>query len=181
MRLRRALQIGLLLTLFWLPTPAAQAHAELVSSIPAVGSHVSALPSQVSVTFDGALLTLDGAKTNVLIVKDPQGSEIDAKNSNVSGATLTVGINPTAMSGKFLVSWRVVSGDGHPEEGLYQFTVGDVQSATGSSQSAIETPIPIAAGPNFWKRYETRLLLLLGFVLAVGIWFRFERARRKLE
>lgn len=186
MRLRRALQFGLLMTLFWLPSPSAQAHAELVASSPAVGSHIGVLPSQVSVTFDGNLLTIGGSKTNVLVVRDPQGTQIDAQNSRVSGATLTVDVNPATVTGEFSVSWRVVSGDGHPEEGSYRFTVGGLQSAISPAPSALATPSPAPAkssvtAPNFWSRYGSRLLLLVAGVLAVGIWIRFERARRKLE
>lgn len=186
MRFRRLIQFGLLATLLWLPTPLAQAHAELVSSNPVVGAHLDALPTQVEVTFDGNLLTIGGAKTNVLIVKDPQGSQVDAKNSHVSGATLTVDVNPVTETGKFTVSWRVVSSDGHPEEGSYQFTVG--QASVSASPTPSESPSPItsvpvksANGKDFWSHYGTRLGLLLAAALAIGIWIRFERARRKVE
>lgn len=186
MRFSRVIQFGVLTILLWLPVPLAQAHAELVSSNPAIGAHLDVLPSQIEVTFDGNLLTIGGAKTNVLIVKDPQGSQIDAKNSHVSGATLAVDVNPVTASGEFTVSWRVVSSDGHPEEGSYQFTVGQATvsaSSTPSESSSPITSVPVksANGKGFWTRYGTRLELLLAAALAVAIWIRFERARRKVE
>lgn len=186
MRFRRIIQCGLLTTLLWLPLPLAQAHAELVSSNPASGARLDALPSQIEATFDGNLLTIGGAKTNVLIVKDPQGSQIDAKNSRVSGATLTVDVNPVAATGEFTVSWRVVSSDGHPEAGSYQFTVSQTYASASPtpSESSIpktSTPVKSASSEDFWTRYDTRLLLFLVAAVAVGIWVRFERARRKLE
>lgn len=186
MRFSRVIQFGLLTTLLWLPAPLAQAHAELVSSNPAVGAHLDVLPQQVEVTFDGNLLTIGGAKTNVLTVKDHQGSQVDAKNSHVSGATLTVDLNPVTATGEFTVSWRVVSSDGHPEEGSYQFTVGQATasaSPTPSQSSPPITSVPVksATGDDFWSRYRTRLALLLAAAVALGIWIRFERARRKVE
>lgn len=183
MRLRRALQFALLSSLFWMSTPWAQAHAELVTSNPEVGAHLVALPSTVSVTFDGNLLTIGGAKTNVLTVTDPGGKEIDAKNSRVSGATLSVDVNPVATRGEFLVSWRVVSGDGHPEQSSYRFTVDSPSSITNPTPTptALPTPAPASQGLDFWARYRTRLLLLLGLAIAIGIWISFERARRKSE
>jgi len=183
MRLRRALKFALLFSLFWIPTPWAQAHAELVTSNPAVGSHLVALPSTVSVTFDGNLLTIGGAKTNVLTVTDPGGKEIDAKNSRVSGATLSVDVKPVTARGEFMVSWRVVSGDGHPEQSSYRFTVDSPSSITNptSTPVALPTPAPSSQGSDFWTRYRIRLLLLLGLAIAVGIWIGFERARRKSE
>ena len=117
MGFRRIFQLSLLSALVLLPLPSAQAHAERVASNPVAGAHLDVLPAQVEVTFDGNLLNIGSAKTNVLIVKDPQGRQIDAKNSQVSGAKLSVGVSPVTASGDFTVSWRVVSGDGHPEEG----------------------------------------------------------------
>lgn len=186
MRFSRVIQLGLVTSLLWLPAPLAQAHADLVSSNPAVGAHLDALPTRIEITFDGNLLTIGGAKTNVLIVKDPQGSQIDAMNSHVSGATLSVDVNPVTASGEFTVSWRVVSSDGHPEEGSYQFTVGQTTVSASptpseSTSPATSAPAPNASDEDFLTRYGTRLALLLAAALAVGIWIRFERARRKLQ
>ena len=176
---RRGFAFALLLTFFWTPTPSAQAHAELVTSSPQVGAYLDALPSQVAVTFDGNLLTIGGAKTNILTVTDPNGKEIDAKNSRVTGTTLTVELNPVSTVGEFVVGWRVVSGDGHPEQSSYRFTV--TGSSTISSPTPTPTPTATAKGQDFWARYETSLLLIFGLILAIGIWVGFERARRKAE
>lgn len=186
MRFPRMLRLGLLSALILLPLPTAQAHAELVSSNPVIGARLDNLPTQVSVTFDGNLLNIGNAKTNVLIVKDPQGRQIDAKNSQVSGAKLSVDISPVTTAGKFTVSWRVVSGDGHPEEGTYQFAVGQVAAITVPSPSTSMAPATprspqYAPAKDFWANYGTRLLLFLALVIGVGIWLGFERARRRLE
>lgn len=184
MRFRRILQLSLLSALVLLPLPSAQAHAELVASNPVAGAHLDALPAQVEVTFDGNLLNIGSAKTNVLVVKDPQGRQIDAKNSQVTGATLSVGVSPVTATGDFTVSWRVVSGDGHPEEGSYQFTVGTASAIPSPSTSmapSTSTSVQYEPKSDFWTRYGTRLLLLLAVAIGVGIWVRFERARRKLK
>ncbi len=186
MKFRRMLQLSLLSALALLPLPSAQAHAELVASNPAAGAHLDALPAQVVVTFDGNLLNIGGAQTNVLVVKDSQGRQIDAKNSHVTGATLSVGISPVVVTGEFTVSWRVVSGDGHPEEGSYQFTAGKgaalaVPSPSTSMAPATSTSVQDEPKSDFWNQYGTRLLLLLAASIGVGIWVRFERARRKLK
>ena len=179
----RMLRLSLLLVLIFLPLPSAQAHAELVFSNPAVGAHLAALPAQVEVTFDGNLLNIGSAKTNVLVVKDPQGGQIDAKNSHVSGAKLSVDVNPVTTAGEFSVSWRVVSGDGHPEEGAYQFTVGQVAASAVPTPSTSMSPAPLtlvqyAPKNNFWTRYGTRLLLFLAAAVGVVIWIVSERMRR---
>jgi len=178
--------LSLLAVLTLFPLPSAQAHAQLVASNPVAGAHLDALPTQVEVTFDGNLLNIGSAKTNVLIVKDGQGRQIDAKNSQESGAKLSVGVSPVTASGDFTVSWRVVSGDGHPEEGSYQFTVAQVITSglpTPITSVAPATATSVQHEPrnDFWTRYSTRFLLLFAAALGIGIWFRFERARRKLK
>ncbi len=179
MRLRRVFAFAVFLTFLW--PPSAQAHAELVTSSPPVGAHLNALPSHVTVTFDGNLLTIGGAKTNTLMVTDANGNEVDAKNSRLSGATLTVDLNPVSTTGEFVVSWRVVSGDGHPEQSSYRFTVNNPSAITSPTPTptALPTPTATANGPTFWARYGTRVLLVFGLVIAIGIWIGFERARRK--
>lgn len=180
MRFRRLVRFALLATLLFLPTPRAQAHADLVSSTPVAGARLDTLPTKIEVTFDGNLLTIGGAKTNVLMVKNPQGHQIDAKNSHVSGATLSVDLDPDTTTGQFEVSWRVVSSDGHPEEGSYLFSVGTTTASATPSPSESSSPVPSASSEGPWTRYGTRLMLALAGALAIGIWVRFERARRKL-
>lgn len=179
MRFRRLIPIALVTSLLCLPTPWAQAHAELVSSNPAAGAHLDALPTKVQVTFDGNLLTIGGAKTNVLMVRDPQGHQIDGMNSQVSGATLSVDVSPVVTIGQFEVSWRVVSGDGHPEEGSYTFSVGQKVVSETPSPSMSSSPMRSTTSEGFWDRYGTALLLVLVGAVAIGIWARFERARRR--
>jgi len=181
MRIRRLVPFSLLTALLFLPTPWAQAHAELVSSTPVAGARLDALPAKIEVTFDGNLLTIGGSKTNVLVVKGPQGQQIDAKNSHVSGATLSVDLNPETAIGQYEVSWRVVSSDGHPEEGSYRFNVGNVTASATPSPSQSPSPVVPVTGEGFWTRYGTRVMLGLVGILAIGIWARFERARRKLK
>lgn len=180
------LGMALMAALTLLPLPSAQAHAELVASNPTSDAHLGALPTKISVTFDANLLTIGGATTNVLIIKDPNGKQIDAKNSQVTGATLTVDTNPVTATGRFSVSWRVVSGDGHPEEGSYAFTVGTVVASPQATPTSTPTPTPTdvptapqSSGSELWTNYGTRMMLVLVGLLAVGIWAYFERARRK--
>lgn len=181
MRLRRLLPLTILTALFFLPSPLAQAHAELVSSTPAAGSHLDTLPTQVEVTFDGNLLAIGGSNPNVLMVKDSQGTRIDTGNSHVSGASLSVGLQSVSTTGRFEVSWRVVSSDGHPEEGSYLFTVGKIDASATPTPSASAKPVAPVPGESFWVRYGTRVMLAVLGMLSIGIWFRFERARRKTK
>jgi methionine-rich copper-binding protein CopC len=95
MRFRYLVPVGLVASLLWFSLPWAQAHADLVSSKPAVDSHLASLPSRVEVTFDGDLLVIGRSKTNVLIVKNSQGIQIDAKDSKVLASIPIVNLGPS--------------------------------------------------------------------------------------
>ena len=164
-----------LYTLFSIPI--AQAHAVLVFSNPAIDAKLATMPSSVEVEFDGNLIALGGAKTNVLTVQDSQGNQVDEGNSKVAGPILSVGIKTNEKSGIFTVSWRVVSGDGHPVEGSYQFSVGSV-TITPSTKPTVPSE---AHKESFWVHHRTHIFLGFATVLAIGIWAGYERARRKLE
>ena len=101
MNSRQRISLTLLLLGFVVPMPAASAHASLVFSNPAIDANLAKLPSHVEVEFDGNLITLGSAKTNVLQVQDAQGAEIDAGNSKVAGPILGVDIKEQSEQGVF--------------------------------------------------------------------------------
>jgi methionine-rich copper-binding protein CopC len=177
MKLKRGVRCALIALVTILPMPGAQAHAVLVFSNPAIDAHLTVMPSTVEVEFDGNLISLGSAKTNVLSVEDSKGSQIDAGNTKVAGPIVTIGIKDLTATGLFTVSWRVVSSDGHPVEGSYQFSVGNV-TASPTAQPIISHQDHKA---SFWVHHRTHLLLGSGLLVAIGIWAWYERARRKLE
>ncbi|HEX7405029.1 MAG TPA: copper resistance CopC family protein [Candidatus Nanopelagicaceae bacterium] len=176
MNVKHRLPLACLLLLMMMPMTAAQAHTSVVSSNPAIHARLAKLPTHVQIEFDENLLTLGGAKTNVLQVQDAQGKEIDAGNSKVAGPIIGVDIKDQPGKGTFTVSWRVVSSDGHPVEGSYQFSVGQ-QSQT----LAPKTTVPIQKGESFWNRHSQQIYVLILGIIAIGIWVRFDWRRRKVS
>jgi len=176
-RSRATILVALILSI-GIPLPSASAHDDLVTATPAKGDQLATLPAQVTLEFGENLLALGEAKTNVLIVRDANGVQIDKSDSKVSGRFLTVSLNSTDYGGTFTVSWRVVSGDGHPVEGSYQFST--------PTSVAISPVVTIAPKPNttlevkkekevsFWNRYESRILLGFTLLIALLIWMRFK-------
>ena len=171
-------RIALALVFFWLVqsiSPAA-AHSSLISSTPAVNATVAKLPAYVAVTFDENLLLIGGAKPNLLQVSDANGKEVDAGNPTAVGPVLRVDIQDSSGEGVFTVNWRVVSGDGHPAHGSYQFTVGS------TSQVAVPTQnVTAPQGESFWNRQKERIYLVIAAIMALGIWLLFDRRRRKVS
>jgi methionine-rich copper-binding protein CopC len=98
----------------------ASAHAQLLLSNPQVGSTVFVLPSRVALTFDDNLINLGGS-ANQIQVTDPKGLRVDSGATAVSAATLSVNLKADSLIGKYEVTYRVISADGHPVSNSFPF------------------------------------------------------------
>ncbi|RZN04633.1 copper-binding protein [Bradyrhizobium genosp. SA-3] len=96
----------------------ASAHAALVAVEPASGSMLASGPKAVMLRFNetvtpGAIQLIDGA-----------GRARDDVRINVSGETISVALPPDLPQGTAVVSYRVISQDGHPIAGSVVFSIG---------------------------------------------------------
>lgn len=167
--------IALALLFLWLvqPISPAAAHSSLISATPAVNATLVKLPGYVAATFDENLLLIGGAKMNILQVSDANGKDIDVGNPTVVGPVLRVDIQDSNGKGLFTVNWRVVSGDGHPAQGSYHFSVGSTSQVAAPTQN-----ITAPSGKSFWNRQRERIYLVIAVIMALGIWLLFDRRRR---
>jgi methionine-rich copper-binding protein CopC len=67
-------------------------------------------------------MVFGGKNPNVITVTDSKKKRVDAGESLVGGARLSTRIKQGLKPGKYLVSYRVVSEDGHPVQGSFSFT-----------------------------------------------------------
>jgi methionine-rich copper-binding protein CopC len=118
----RKLIAGLLLGWMLLvsATPAS-AHAQLVSANPKLKSVVYALPKQVQLMFGDDLIDL--ADGNQIQVTDPKGKRIDTGENILLGNQLSTGLKKSVLLGRYTVTYRVLSEDGHPVSATYIFTL----------------------------------------------------------
>ena len=96
------------------------AHAELTGASPKANAKVSQAISQVKLTFDDDLIVL--GDSNQITVTDSKKHRVDNAKSVVVGNQLTVGLKKLKI-GKYKVSYRVLSADGHPISASYSFFV----------------------------------------------------------
>lgn len=101
-----------------LPAVAAQAHDTLQSTDPANGSTVGAVPAQVGLNFDHTPLAIG----SVVRVEDATGTDRADGAATIVDNHVTQAIKPGAPGGKYTVTWRVASADGHAIEGTFTFT-----------------------------------------------------------
>ena len=128
-----------------LPSQAASAHAELETSNPEANSVIGAAPTFVSLTFGEKLMVIDGEKdANQIQVTDGTGTRVDNGDSQVTGEVLTVSLKPDQADGTYKVTYRVVSEDGHPIEGVYEFEVSAAAQSVEATPMAIDDQSPAA-------------------------------------
>ena len=113
-----ALSVALILS----HAESANAHAQLTSSVPRKNQTIKMLPNLVWLEFDGDLITLDGKAVNELTVTNSKKVRVDIGGSIVGGARISTKLKPGLPSGKYMVSYRIVSEDGHPVDGSFSFT-----------------------------------------------------------
>jgi copper transport protein len=103
--------------------PGASAHAEIAKTNPTKNAILTQPPKSVWIEFGESLLTLDTKVVNTLTVTNSKGKRVDKSPTIISGARATTKILGALKKGKYLVTYRVVSEDGHPVKGSYYFSV----------------------------------------------------------
>jgi methionine-rich copper-binding protein CopC len=112
--------ISVLLTLAGMQS--ADAHAQLSSSNPTKNQIVRTLPSLVWLEFDGDLLSFGDKQIHKITVTNSRKKRVDIGGPIVGGARISTKLKAGLPAGKYFVSYRVVSEDGHPVKGSYTFS-----------------------------------------------------------
>jgi copper transport protein len=141
-------------------SPAA-AHAELVETDPAEGAVVETAPETVTLTFNEPVRLT----SQEIAVYDAGGDPV-ASTAGATGAEVTVGLTDAAglEDGTYVVSWNVLSGDGHPISGALTFSVGAPSADVAAppepeSSSAVVTVL----------RDAVTVAALVGLLVAAGL------------
>lgn len=149
--------LSLIALLVLVPASPAQAHATLVDSDPAEGAVLTAAPEEISLTFSESIALAPGG----VQVYDATGETV-ASSAGTDGATLSVVLEEAVGDGTLIVSWRVVSGDGHPISGAHIFSIGE------PSAQIVSVPTDAATGSP-WTLSLTRWLGYLSLLLSAGL------------
>ena len=103
------------------PSPA-MAHSDEVKTSPAAGATVAAGRIPITLTFGEELLTGDDSISHEVIVTNAAGEIVPALCASAEGFDLSTA-SAIDQPGKYTVTWRTVSADGHPVDGTFDFTV----------------------------------------------------------
>lgn len=138
-----------------LATPnAALAHAALIKAEPADGAVLALAPTQFSLTFSEPVSPL------VLTLVRPDGTPVALTSFRLDEQTVEID-NPQKLgSGTHVLSWRVISADGHPVGGSVLFSVGAPSAAP-----AVADAVDLDLRSAIWTG---KVLLYIGLFLGVG-------------
>jgi copper transport protein len=168
---RRVALLGTLAVLFSLlfATPAA-AHAELVNISPANGAQLKTPPTQVQMTFTESVNLIDGG----IRLVDEVGRTVPTSDPTVDGRIVTWPMPAELPDGAYIISWRVVSADGHPVSGASSFGVGTAAaavpgSATGTGTTRTTGSTVATGSTTPWPVVAIRLAGYLAFALFAGV------------
>lgn len=131
------------------------AHAALTAASPADGAVLTAAPSELSLSFSEPVSPL------VLKLIGPDGVARPLERFTLKDKTLVVALPAALSRGTHVLSWRVVSEDGHPVGGSVLFSIG-APSAAPAAAAALGDP---AVRLMLWLG---RLGLYLGLALGIG-------------
>lgn len=135
--------IALIALMVGFGSTAASAHAELTGSNPVADSVIGMLPPSVELTFGEPLMVVAGSEAaNQVTVTNADGKRIDKKTTTVTDRVASVELDTAAGDGKYTVAYRVVSEDGHPIDGKFQFEVSE------AARSGVAEPMPVNEMPS---------------------------------
>ena len=120
-----AVAIALGFGLNLVPASVAFAHSDLQSTSPLPGETVEAGRIDVTLKFNEEILTGEGSGAVISVTGPFEGESIEHSDGCVDairGSLVVEGVS-LDQAGTYEVNWRVVSADGHPIEGVYDFTV----------------------------------------------------------
>ncbi|HET8598320.1 MAG TPA: copper resistance protein CopC [Castellaniella sp.] len=107
--------------LLW--TQAAWGHASLVSASPAPGAVLERPPAAIVLRFN------EPVGVTVLRLFGPQGQPVPTGPVSDRGNEIRIPLASGGGRGTYLLSWRIVSADGHPVGGTLDYSVGAASAA----------------------------------------------------
>ena len=108
---------------------AAQAHSEVIATVPTDGSTTAPLDYLITVEANEDLLDLGDGTGFAIVITDQDGLFYGDGCVSVDGRIASVDV-PLNQTGDYTVAYRIVSADGHPVEGSFGFHVDGDKTAT---------------------------------------------------
>jgi copper transport protein len=148
-------------------TTGASGHAALVRAVPWDGAVIREAPSALTLTFNEPIAPL------IIPLSGTAGLPIAVRDVAVENATISIPA-PPLQRGSYVLSWRVISADGHPVGGSVVFSIGAPSRSSLPETQQNASPSVIA---GLWSaRFVVYIGLFVGIGGAVfGAWISHDR------
>ncbi|HEY6995728.1 MAG TPA: CopD family protein [Xanthobacteraceae bacterium] len=155
------------------PASPARAHAALVRSTPPDRAVVALAPPALILIFNEPVAPL------LIRVIAPDGRPIAPAAVVAENATVTITPPPGLQPGTHVLSWRVISADGHPVGGSLMFSIGAPSGQRGHSEVRAPDTRPEPGSSARAALWGAKVVVYLGlFIGAGGAFFRAWMADR---
>src|SRR6516162_7819414 len=134
------------------PASEACAHASLVKAVPADGAVMPLPPATLTLTFNEPVSPL------VVRLIGPDGAPIAPTAVTAEDTMITISAPPALRRGTHVLSWRVISADGHPVGGSLMFSIG-ARSPAAQPENLADRSVRVAL---FAGRVVTYVALFVG-------------------
>lgn len=134
----------------------ASAHASLVGSDPADGATIAAAPSALTFSFNENI-----ASPAYVAVTAPDGSKIEVSEVTAVDKEVTATLADPDQRGRYTATFRVVSADGHPVEGLIDYTATSGRAVTQVDPPTQEAFIHRHSAHLFWGILAAAVAIVL--------------------
>ena len=151
------------------PASEACAHASLVKAVPADGAVMPLPPATLTLTFNEPVSPL------VVRLIGPDGAPIAPTAVTAEDTMITISAPPALRRGTHVLSWRVISADGHPVGGSLMFSIG-ARSPAAQPENLADRSVRVAL-------WAGRVVIYVALFVGVGgaffaAWIADDAARR---
>jgi copper transport protein len=153
------------------PAAPASAHAALVLTTPKAGVVLRSAPAEVLLTFTEPVSPVLG-KIRVI---GPDDTRADQGDPTRHGKAVAIPLRADVPRGTYLVSYRVISADGHPVGGAFSYSVGQPSTTPAVQAGSGSETDPLVGGLIPVTKYlgYAGLVLIAGPVLVLlALWPR---------
>jgi len=162
---------AIMLAWLWMSI-AAHAHASLVMADPADGAMIGAAPASFALTFSEPVAPLA-----IRLIR-PDGTAETLDRFKLEDRTLRIEAPAGLGHGTHVLSWRVISEDGHPVAGSLVFSIGEASVAP-AVEDAVDWTVRIGLWAGKLALY-VGLFIGAGGAFAIGWLLKGERYGRKV-
>ena len=134
----------------------ASAHAVLVGTNPRDEDSLGTAPRKITLTFDENI-----GSPAFIAVHSPDGESVTTSKATAIDHTVSATVVDVGKRGRYAVSYRVVSADGHPVEGTFHYAI-----TTGQ----VVNQVSAASRSTFVHRHSAHLLWgVLAAAIAIAL------------